>query len=1056
MIEPIEAEIKLGYREFSSAVDQVVRATSKLEAGVETSLNLIEERAKASFAEFGKSAKVASSEFQTFSQKVSKAAESVTLGDLETRFNSIAEKGRAAFGAVIDSGADFEQALLKSNTILKLNDEELKTVGESVRKLAGEIGVAIGPTETLAAQYQVLSSGFNNAADAEKVLRASLTLSAAGSVEAATATKALTGVLTSYGETAEKAGLRSDQFIKIADLGRAEIPELAQSLGLVTSVTAAAGITFEELGGAIATATENGQQTSAALEGIRGVVTSLITPTKGAEKEFARLGITVNETTLAQKGLAGTLAEIRTANGGAVDPLNRIIEGQVGLTTALALTRDGVDKFVGKTAEMNGALGTGAQNLAIINKGANESSKAFAAAFERLKVSASSAVLPIQTGLVKALTKLVEVADAVPAPVKTAALAFIGLGTAVFTAAGFIAGASLALPILNGHIIALGVRALPLATGAWALLTTQMTLAEGVIVGTEAATVGLYTVLSGGIVVIESVAAAVGTFTAAISAVSLGVGAVAIGLGILGQAYIDLENDVTKSNEAILKSEDLRKNGGKVKGNASLSNTEILGSSASTLAKKGVTTDDITQRIIDQEKQAELAREQQNEEQVRKATQRASKLRKIRSELAAELEKMQAEGAKAPVLPEVIDAKAEARAKKEAAKRQKAEDKAQKDSLGGALQNVKELLDATDEGNKEQAKNEAKALKAKQDAAKKAEAEAARSAQKLRDIKKSGLDQEVRDAEFQLQELDRLEQRGQDVSEARKAAIAKKAAAQAASVDVDAASTKAKSKDPDVIDAANRDAKGEKTQIAREAARDAAQVDEQAAQTKSQRAQEILSTDKEVAEKKLAILKDLAEAGAATEFEVRAAIQQKLDLQLKEIELQRELVRLQTDDPEKIAQAERTANAAIVEARAGARKEIEATTEALKKQKSESASATSLNLGGDGYGLDKFLADQKGFFDITKGKKGSKQTQVDQRNILNALNSSPTGSKLTGKGSAAELAGAASSAVEKVLLTGEFTLLAADGSKAGRLTRLSVNGQNSDLDSFARGAAGGA
>ena len=1118
MAEQLEAEIRLGYREFSAAIDQVIKQTSKLGADVENSLNLVEQRAKAAFAEFSKATQVASADYRQFSKNVSEATKSITLGDLEQRFNSIASAGASAFNSVIDSGADFEQALLKSNTILKVNDEELKAVGESVRKLGGDIGVAIGPTETLAAQYQVLSSGFNKAADADKVLRASLTLSAAGSVDAATATKALTGVLTSYGETAEQAGLRSDQFLKIADLGRAEIPELAQSLGLVTSVTAAAGISFEELGGAIATATENGQTTNAALEGIRGIVTSLISPTAGASKEFAKLGIVVNETTLKQKGLAQTLAEIREANGGQVESLNRIIEGQVGLTSALALTRGGIDKFIGKTAELNDALGTGAKNLAIVNKGANESAKAFSAAVERLKVSASSAVLPLKTGLIKGLTGVIDTLDAVPGPLKTAALALTGLGTALFFAAGAVTAMAIALPALQAQLLAVGLRALPLATAALGVLTTQLSAAA---VAEGAFFLGMNAIATAGLGLSAALAgvSAAGAVVVGFLGTALGaIGAVAAVLGVGIIAWNEYTKSVTAATEAEaeIKGQDFRARGVKF---TSVGTDRLLNTSAAQLAKEGVTTQAVGEKADFQRRQADELKDT-DPERAKAALERSQKLRELRTELAKEIEKLEAAGQTAPDRPAVVDERAEKKADREAEKardeRFKDENQAIELSKAGHEAKIKELKELLkeyqDDGDKrrqierEIAKETDAIAKESADAKKKAAAEAVKQdiqnaeatgsdAQRLKnlealaikykdngdvrrtiedkvraveekiqkereadikrtlDLRKAAADEEIRDAESKQTELAKKAERGVDVTAEQETQIRKKAGAEKDKVDVEVEEKVSETKDPKIQRDARAEGAREKARIERDSQTEITDLQEQAAKDQLARQQNLLASDLDIAGKRIALLQELAAAGVSTEAEVKRAIEERLALQIKEIDLQEKLVRSQTDDQEQIKRAEKSAAVARAEAQRQAKTDIEATTEALKKQKAQSGSgATNLNLGGKAFSIEDFIKGQEGFLDITK-PKGSSKSAKGAKSVLDALGRPvPDVKKLTGQGPAGP--GEQSGGPEEQNIAVAITLLDPAGNVIpSEVKGVTVNGRNSDLHKQARGMA---
>lgn len=282
--------------------------------------------------------------------------------------------------------------------------------------------------------------------------------------------------------------------------------------------------------------------------------------------------------------------------------------------------------------------------------------------------------------------------------------------------------------------------------------------------------------------------------------------------------------------------------------------------------------------------------------------------------------------------------------------------------------------------DKEAAERKTASDKAKQDAQ--------RDAEQLRSVKKAGLDQQIKDAEIALKRLDEEEKRGADVTIKRQAELAKKVAAEKAKIDLQAEAEKAKTTSGTVKAAITKQATGDKNSIDKAAAAEAEKISKERKDNELKDRQEELDFNLEIQQKKVDALKQLAEAGAVSSQQVKSALEQQLAIQLQLIEAQKQQALAATSDPTKIAQANKLAEIQIAEAKAATRKEIEATTNALKAQQEQQRSATSLDLGGNQQSLEEFFKSQQGFLDITKpGATPTKDLKgiADQQAILRTL-----------------------------------------------------------------------
>lgn len=282
--------------------------------------------------------------------------------------------------------------------------------------------------------------------------------------------------------------------------------------------------------------------------------------------------------------------------------------------------------------------------------------------------------------------------------------------------------------------------------------------------------------------------------------------------------------------------------------------------------------------------------------------------------------------------------------------------------------------------DKEAAERKSASDKAKQDAQ--------RDAEQLRSVKKAGLDQQIKDAEIALKRLDEEEKRGADVTIKRQAELAKKVAAEKAKIDLEAEAAKAKTTSGDLKAQITKQAKGDKNTVDQAAAAEADKISKERKDNELKDRQEELDFNLEIQQKKVDALKQLAEAGAVSSQQVKSALEQQLALHLQLIEAQKQQALAATTDPTKIAQANKRAEIQVAEAKANTRKEIEATTKALKDQQEQQRSATSLDLGGNPQSFDEFIKSQQGFLDLRKtapaAQKDAKSV-AEQQALLRTL-----------------------------------------------------------------------
>jgi TP901 family phage tail tape measure protein len=216
--------------------------------------------------------------------------------------------------AALKSFAAFQSGMAEVSTLLgkDLGSEAAKGVeglSTTVKELAIEFGKA--PVDVAKALYFAVSAGATNAADAQKVLRASTMLATAGLVDAETSTRALVTVMNAFGISYTKAEAVSDQFFVTVQKGITTVKELATKIGRVAGMAGAAGMSIQTMFAFIAAGTKVTGLTAATVTGLRSAIQLILKPGKQAREVFDRLKIAYGQNAIAGEGLAKLVSTLR-------------------------------------------------------------------------------------------------------------------------------------------------------------------------------------------------------------------------------------------------------------------------------------------------------------------------------------------------------------------------------------------------------------------------------------------------------------------------------------------------------------------------------------------------------------------------------------------------------------------------------------------------------------------------------------------------------------------------------------------------------------------------
>jgi len=223
--------------------------------------------------------------------------------------------GTAAVGMSNKFGATFT----RMSTLAGISTGELGRMRSAVLDLSKSTGR--GPQELANALYNASSSGL----DARQSLDA-VTIAAKGAAAGLGSTEDIISLVASatasYGSANMSAAKATDILVGTIREGRADPDELAGSLGRILPVSAALGVSFEEVGGSVAFLSNIMGDTNITITSLGDLMSKLQSPTDQARAALAQYGSSMEtlHRIISEDGLLGAMQHLRDI-GLADDPL---------------------------------------------------------------------------------------------------------------------------------------------------------------------------------------------------------------------------------------------------------------------------------------------------------------------------------------------------------------------------------------------------------------------------------------------------------------------------------------------------------------------------------------------------------------------------------------------------------------------------------------------------------------------------------------------------------------------------------------------------------------
>lgn len=354
-------------------------------------------------------------EVQTFGDQVDKVGDKGhKVGQALAAGFKIAAVGIAiALAASVASAAQFEERMRNVNSISALGEAQFAGLSSKVLDLSRTLPqTANNLAEGL---YEIASSGFQGAEGLE-VLEKAAQAASAGLTTTQTSAKAIVGVLNAYGLEAADAARVSDVLFQTVNLGVISFEELSQNLGDVIGLAAAAGVSIEEVGAAIAAITLAGVPAAEAFTALNILTKSLIKPSDELATVYRALGINITRDLKDPAiGLRGVMEQLRVATGGNVDAFIALFPEIRAAKGAFALAANDGENYARTTAGITDKTKTAGATMRAFDeqmKAVSNQFRVFVNGVQAGAIELGTHLLPILADTLKSTRELAH--DAMP------------------------------------------------------------------------------------------------------------------------------------------------------------------------------------------------------------------------------------------------------------------------------------------------------------------------------------------------------------------------------------------------------------------------------------------------------------------------------------------------------------------------------------------------------------------------------------------------------------------------------------------------------------------
>ena len=282
---------------------------------------------------------------------------------------------------------DFEQSMQPIVGLVGVSQQQVDAWKQQLLTLGPAL--SRGPKELADALYFTTSAGLKTG-EAMDVVEKSARAAAAGLGETQVIADATSSALNAYGTSNLSAGKAVGILVATVREGKAEANQIAPALGRVIPIAAQLGISFDQVGAAMAAMTLVGFDAAESATNLSGIMAALLKPSKQASDTLAEFGLSGESLrqTLKEHGLLGVLMMLKDTIGQNDEALAKIFPNIRGFRGLLSLVGENAEQAREVFAKL---AGTTEEDL----------NRAFEVASNTAKFKFDAAMAGVQADLIK-------------------------------------------------------------------------------------------------------------------------------------------------------------------------------------------------------------------------------------------------------------------------------------------------------------------------------------------------------------------------------------------------------------------------------------------------------------------------------------------------------------------------------------------------------------------------------------------------------------------------------------------------------------------------------
>jgi TP901 family phage tail tape measure protein len=366
-------------------------------------------------------------------------------------------------GAAIKAASDFESSLNKITAVGDITGKDLEQLRAQAMKLGAD--TKYSAQEAAEGMGNLAAAGF----DTTKIMGAMpgvLDLAAAGELSVARAAEVTTDTLSQFGLSADKAGHVADVFAKGAAASSISVQQMSESMKYAGPIAQSAGISLEAVATATALLGNAGIKGEQAGTSLRGIVSSLISPSNAAAAAMEALGVKATDSAGKLMPLDQIFGQLKDKGATTADMFT--IFGQNAASAAAALTNNAGPAWASMTKEIDNSDGAAKKMSETLNSGLAGGFEQMKGSLDTVLIALGTSLLPIMTNLVKVGTDFinnwilpaVEWFSKLPGPVQNVAIALAAVAAAIgpvlLVAGTMISSFATVAPIVATMVTAIG------------------------------------------------------------------------------------------------------------------------------------------------------------------------------------------------------------------------------------------------------------------------------------------------------------------------------------------------------------------------------------------------------------------------------------------------------------------------------------------------------------------------------------------------------------------------------------------------------------------------